>query len=288
MRKWLLLAVAATFSANVGAQAPTSAAAFEVASVKVNASGDGSRRGIGMPPGGRLMLTDVPLRTVLRFAFDVQDVQIAGGPSWLNTEFFDIEAKAPSDQIGAGGQVPPAALKAMLRGLLADRFKLSTRRETRQLPIYALVVARNDGRLGPRLQPAAVDCDALDRNGQSPAPAKPGAPPPCGGLLQFGHLMLRGWSMTRLATNLSTWAERLVVDRTNLHGGYDLNLEWSPDQRPQFDALGGPARRIEIPADRTGPSLFTALEEQLGLKLEATTGPADVLVIDHVEKPSPD
>jgi len=230
MRKWLLLAVAATFSANVGAQVRTSAAAFEVASVKVNASGDGSRRGIGMPPGGRLMLTDVPLRTVLRFAFDVQDVQIAGGPSWLNTEFFDIEAKAPSDQIGAGGQVPPAALKAMLRGLLADRFKLSTRRETRQLPIYALVVARNDRRLGPRLQPAAVDCDALDRNGESPAPAKPGAPPPCGGLLQFGHLMLRGWSMTRLATNLSTWAEQLVVDRTNLHGGYDLNLEWAPDE----------------------------------------------------------
>src|SRR5213083_1043215 len=98
MRKWLLLALAVTFSASVRAQAPATKAAFEVASVKVNVSGDGSRRGIGTPPGGRLMLTDLPLRTVLRFAFDLQDVQIAGGPSWLNTEFFDIEAKAPSDQ----------------------------------------------------------------------------------------------------------------------------------------------------------------------------------------------
>jgi uncharacterized protein (TIGR03435 family) len=287
MRKWLLLAIIAAMSTALGAQTPSSTTAFEVASVKSNVSGDGAR-GIGTPPGGRFMMTNLPLRTMLRFAYDVQDVQIVGGPPWLNTEFFDIEAKAPSDQINAGGQVRPAALKTMLRGLLVDRFKLSTRRETRQLPIYALVVARNDRRLGTQLIPAAVDCEALDRNGQSPPPSKPGAPQPCGGLLQFGHLILHGWSMSRLATNLATWAERLVVDRTNLQGGYDLNLEWSPDQRPQFDALGGPARRVEIPADRTGPSLFTAVEEQLGLKLESTTGPVDVLVIDHVEKPSPD
>jgi uncharacterized protein (TIGR03435 family) len=96
--------------------------AFEVASVKPNKSGDGSRRGIGTPPGGRFMMTDLPLHTIIRFAYDIQDVQLSGGPAWLNSEFFDIEAKAPADHISATGRVPLEAMRAMTRTLLADRF----------------------------------------------------------------------------------------------------------------------------------------------------------------------
>jgi uncharacterized protein (TIGR03435 family) len=261
---------------------------FEVASVKPNTSGDGSRRGIGTPPGGRLMMTDLPLRTMIRFAYDIQDVQLTGGPAWLHSEFFDIEAKAPADQIDGSGRVPRDVMRAMMRTLLADRFKLSLRREMRQLPIYILIVARKDGRLGAQLQPSSVDCDALERNNQPPPLPKDGQAPLCGGQLGAGRLALNGWNMSRLANNLATWVDRIVVNRTGLSGGFDLKLEWSLEQRPQFDALGGPARPIEIPADRTGPSIFTAVEEQLGLKLESTKGPVDVLVIDHVEKPTPD
>ncbi|HKF69008.1 MAG TPA: TIGR03435 family protein [Vicinamibacterales bacterium] len=261
--------------------------AFEVASVKLNPSGDGSRRGIGSPPGGRLMMTDLPLRTILRFAYDIQSVQLVGGPSWIDTDFFDIEAKAPSAVVASNAQVPMATFRAMTRSLLADRFKLSARREARQLPIYELVVARKDGRLGPQLQHTSVDCETLERSNQSPPPPKDGQPM-CGGLLRGGNLQLNGWSMPRLAVNLATWVDRIVVDRTGLSGGFNLKLEWSLDERPRFDALGGPGRPVEGPVDRTGPSIFSAVEEQLGLKLQPTTGPVDVLVIEHLEKPTPD
>lgn len=295
MRRWLtmgLLVVA--FGGGLRGQTPQASRgsdakslAFEVASVKLNTSGDGSQRGIGTPPGGRLMFTDVPLRTIIRFAYDIQNTQLVGGPAWIDTDFFDIEAKAPSAQVASNARVPMDVLRTMTRSLLADRFQLNARHETRQLPIYELVVARKDGRLGPQLRAAAVDCDALRRNNQDPPPPKDGQPT-CGGSLRGGHLILNGWSMSQLSVNLATWADRIVVDRTGLTGGFNLKLEWSLDQRPQFDAIGGPARPVEIPAERTGPSIFSALEEQLGLRLQPANGPVDVLVIDHAEKPTPD
>jgi uncharacterized protein (TIGR03435 family) len=262
--------------------------AFEVTSVKPNTSGDGRARGIGSPPGGRFMMTDVPLRAIIRFAYDIQNSQLSGGPSWLDSEFYDIAAKAASEQVNANGQVPPDTMRTMVRALLVDRFKLSAHRETRELPIYALVVARSDRRLGPQLRPSAVDCDAFAQRGERPPLPPAGGAPACGGQLGAGHLALNGFTMSRLAVNLSTWVDRPVSDRTGLSGGFNFTLEWSLDQRPQYDAIGGPARPVEIPVDRTGPSIFTAVEEQLGLKLESTKGPVDVLVIDHVEKPTPD
>jgi bla regulator protein blaR1 len=261
--------------------------AFEVATVKPNTSGDGSRRGIGVPPGGRLMLTDLPLRAILRFAYEIQNVQLAGGPAWIDTDFFDIEAKAPSELVASNAQLPMATFRAMTRSLLADRFKLTARHETRPLPIYELVLARKDGRLGPQLHQASVDCEALERSNQAPPLPKDGQPT-CGGLLRGGNLTLNGWSMSRLAVNLATWVDRMVVDRTGLNGGFNLKLEWSLDERPRFDAIGGPARPVDVPTERTGPSIFSAIEEQLGLKLQPATGPVDVLVIEHVEKPTPD
>jgi uncharacterized protein (TIGR03435 family) len=98
---------------------------------------------------GGLMLTDLPLRAIIRFAYDIQNVQLVGGPAWIDTDFFDIEAKAPSGHVAGNGRVPMDVLRTMTRSLLADRFQLNARHETRQLPIYELVVARKDGRLGP-------------------------------------------------------------------------------------------------------------------------------------------
>jgi uncharacterized protein (TIGR03435 family) len=233
------------------------------------------------------MLTDLPLRTIIRFAYGIQDAQLVGGPAWIDTDFFDVEAKAPADRVENNARVPMDTLRAMTQSMLADRFKLVARHDTRQLPIYALIAARNDGRLGPQLQPAAVDCERLERNNQQPPPPKDGQPS-CGGLLGAGRLALNGWSMSRLAINLATWVDRIVVDRTGLTGGFNLKLEWSLDQRPQFDALGAPGRPVDLPTERTGPSIFSAIEEQLGLKLQPETGPVDVLVIDHVEHPTPD
>jgi len=263
-------------------------AVFDVASIKPNKSGDDRRRGVGLPPGGRFMGTNLPLRSIIRFAYEIQDFQLSGGPAWLNSDFYDIEAKAGPAQINAHGEVPPDTMRAMVRALLADRFKLSARRETRTLPVYALVVARGDKRVGARLQPAIVDCEALAQSGQQPPPPAPGARPVCGGQLRAGHFALNGFPLSHLVANLSTWVERVVLDRTGLAGAFNVDLEWAVEHRPPFDAIGAPAEPVDIPTERTGPSIFTALEEQLGLKLESTTGPVDVLVIDKVERPTAD
>jgi uncharacterized protein (TIGR03435 family) len=211
------LAFAPRLRGQASAQADQKQLSFEVASVKLNTSGDGSRRGIGTPPGGRLMLTDLPMRAIIRFAYDIQNAQLVGGPGWMDTEFFDIEAKAPSDQVASNARVTMAAFRAMTRALLADRFRLMARLETRPLPIFELILAHKDGRLGPQLHQAAVDCEALERRNQDPPPPGDGQPT-CGGSLRGGNLALNGWSMSRLAVNLQTWVDRMVVDRTGLSG----------------------------------------------------------------------
>jgi uncharacterized protein (TIGR03435 family) len=262
--------------------------AFEVASVKRNTSLDDRARGVGLPPDGRFLMTALPVRSLIRFAFNIQNVQLVDAPNWVDSELYDVVAKAPREQVQANGQVPREALAAMVEGLLIDRFKLAARRDTREMPIYALVLANGNQRLGPQLRPSSVDCEALDRRGERPPAPQPGAPAPCGGELRVGHVALRGFNVKQLAANLSNWLDRPVVDRTGLKGGFDFTLDWSPDQQPQYDAVGAPIRRADVPVDRTGPSIFTAVEEQLGLKLDAVKGLVDVVVIDHVERPSPD
>jgi uncharacterized protein (TIGR03435 family) len=146
------------------------------------------------------------------------------------------------------------------------------------MPIYELVLARADGRLGPKLQVSSVDCEAMrgrGRGGPPPAPPSPTERPMCG--IRFSPASLAGGGMpiVQFARVLSQSVQRIVVDRTGLTGNYDFDLSWTPDQM----ARG---------ADATGASIFTALQEQLGLKLDAARGPVDVLVIDHVERPTPD
>ena len=162
--KRLALLVTVMLAVQVGAQEP--AQTFEVASIRRNTSGEPFIN-IGMAPGGRLNFTNVPLRQLIIRAYGVQPFQIIGGPDWLTSDRFDVVAKAPE------GNATPAQLNVMLQSLLADRFKLVVRRETRELAVYYLTKAREDGKLGAALKPAAVDCAA--------GRGRPGGPPPGAG-----------------------------------------------------------------------------------------------------------
>ena len=262
------------------AQAPAGQA-FEVASVKPNKSGDG-RVMLGLQPGGRFTATNIPLRMLVRQAFNVQDFQIVGGPDWMQSDRFDVIAKAPE------GEFTAEQMRPMLRALLAERFKLASHSETRDMAVYALMKARPDGKLGPNLTPAAVDCAAVmrgRRGGPPPAPPQPGQKMECGFMIGPGRMNAGGMPMANLAQSLSPMVGRIVLDKTELPGNYDFELTYSPEGLAIGPPLlnGGPA-----PVDPNSPTIFTALQEQLGLKLDSQKGPVDVVAIDHVEPPVPD
>jgi len=286
----LLAAAVAAFASplassglSLRAQTPAAATAFEVASVKPNKTGDG-RVMVGMAPGGRFTATNVPVRLLLRQAYDVQDFQIVGAPDWLNTDRFDISAKAPEDGNFTGEQMRP-----MLRSLLEERFKVKVHAETREMAIYSLVKARSDGKLGSALTPAAVDCRAARgrRGGGPPPPLTPGQRPECGMMIGIGRMNAGGMPMSELARTLSQQVGRVVLDKTGLTGGYDFELNYAPESRT---VVGAPPQLngAEVAVDPNAPTLFTALQEQLGLKLESERGPVDVVVIDNIAQPMAD
>jgi uncharacterized protein (TIGR03435 family) len=261
---------------------------FEVASVRPNKSGDGMVR-LGIEPGGRFTATNVPLRLLIRNAYQVQDFQLVDAPDWIRSERFDIVAKAEADVPPGPIGGPPGPMQLMLQSLLAERFKLVLHTEQRELPIYALVLARSDGRLGSQLRTSTIDClevmkAARGRGG--PPPLAPGERPMCGMRIGPGQLGGGGIPLDAFSGLLSQFVQRVVVDRTGLAGNFDIDLSWTPDQLPQ----GGPPPGAPPlpPIDPNGPSIFTAVQEQLGLKLESTRGPVDVLVIDGVARPTPD
>jgi uncharacterized protein (TIGR03435 family) len=240
--------------------------------------------------GGRFTTINVTLRDLVKMAYPIQtglrsDDQIVGGSGWVGADRFDVIAMAPSvgaldTRRAAGAIAPPesAALdqvRVMLRNLLADRFKLMVHHEIRDFPIYAVVLAREDGRLGPQLRRSDVDCAALYKNGPPPSEEGKAA---CGGFRLLGPGRITAHAVTiqmvmGLLGNLPV-VGRMVRDDTGLTGSFDLDLQWAPDQPAQE-----PTASV---------SIFTAAQEQLGLKLESTKGPVDVLVIDHAEQPTPD
>ncbi len=247
--------------------------AFEAASVKPNPTGVGVR--LHSFPGDRFVATNVPLRDLVVLAYGeagqmLPDTRLVGGPAWLNSDRFDVNAK-----VSAGSINSVAQKQLMLRTLLTDRFKLSVHYETRALPAYALVKARSDGTLGPRISRANVDCEPL-------LARQPGRRDRC---ILFavpsGKLEMRGQTMSALASALSQLFEREVLDRTGLTGGFDADADFNTEGLPGMMQLADGNRR-------DAPSLSTALEEQLGLKLESSRAALDVVVIDHVERPTPD
>ncbi len=259
---------------------------FEAASVKPNKTGD-QGSSIRRQPGGRLSATNMPLRALITFAYQLQPFQLVGDPSWIRTENFDIVAKMEGDPPPVPpGQGPDPHMVAM-RTLLAERFKLAVHRETREMDIYALVVARPDGTPGPKLQRTTTDCEALmaaRRGGPPPAAPGPNAPFVCGMRGTFGQLVANSMPMSLFANNLSQRMQRVVVDRTGLPGNWDFELTFAPEP-----PAGPLPPGVELPpADPNAPSLVTAIQEQLGLRLQSTKGPVEVLVVDRIEQLIPD
>jgi bla regulator protein blaR1 len=248
---------------------------FEVASVKPNKSGDQASSSFVLP-GSRYTATNVPLRTLVKSAYGLHDTQLVGGPNWINTERFDIRAKAEG-YITASAFRDQARL--MLRPLLADRFKLVLRRERRDLPVYALVKAGTG--FGPQIRRTEPrQCNEL-AVAVPPAPggAEPGIPLICGAeVYRAGHLAARSMALSNLVLNVSRWTDRVVVDRTGLEGKFDWDLQWVPDDLTPDSASPPPE----------GPLLFAALREQAGLKLERGRDSVEVLVVESVERPQPD
>jgi len=259
-------------------------ATFEVASVKPNKSGDTNGM-LRMLPGGRVSASNMPVRPIITFAYQLAQYQLIGGPGWLTSDRYDLIAKLEGDPgpVFAPSGTAPNPMQLALRNLLEDRFKLKVHRETREMDIYALVMAKPGGGPGPNLKPTTQDCAA------AAAAAQRGAPPPssaatgvpfCGIQGGPGRIRFGGLPASALAQAFSGPAGRMVVERTGLTGAWDFELNYAAEGR------GAPGGADAAPADPNAPSLFTAIQEQLGLKLESTKGPVEVLVIDSVERPT--
>ena len=243
----------------LAAQTTATKSSFEVASVKPNTEA-AAETAVRVDPGGRIYITAAPLRFLIAGAYGdekggLRFEQIIGAPDWLRSERFDITAQTPSE--AAAETTTFIAMRPFLRALLEERFKLKTHRDKRELPVYALVRSRPNA-LGRRLALSTVDCSTDGAR--------------CG--LQGGSVgRIKADALTSdlLMQLLANASGRIVVDRTDLTGPFAIDLEWSQDQTV---------------SDK--PSIFTAVQEQLGLKLESTRAPVDVVVIDSVERPSPD
>jgi uncharacterized protein (TIGR03435 family) len=254
---------------------------FEVASIKINKSGDWRVSG-GFLPGGRYRVANYALRNLIAAAYlrpqINPDFLISGGPSWIDSERFDIDAKAATDFL-PGPDSPAAPRRIMLQRLLADRFGLRVHHETSDRPVYVLVMARADNRLGPQMRRAPVGCAELIA-----AAAKSGGPAPsCGSQVGPGSVVMHGVPLTILANLLPRFVNRVIIDRTALTGSFDLEIKWTPAPG-EWVAPPSPGGAGAPPTD--GPSLFSALQEQLGLKLQSTRGPVDILVVDHADMPT--
>lgn len=258
--------------------------AFEAASIKPNISMEGLSS-IAEQPGGRIVATNIAPKVLIAYAYQVQTDQVLNGPSWLSSSRFDITAKAPTSlPLTSGPETGPASpWRLMMRTLLAERFQLIVHSEARELPIYNLVMARRDRRLGPRLQRSTTNCS-------TPAPLQPGAtppnpstPPPCGMRLGPGLLSSNGRTLAQLAGTLAQFVGRPVEDRTGMEGGFNVELNWRYEPPPNANAA-----QLAAPVDLSAPILFTALQEQLGLRLVSGRAPLDVMVVDRVMVPLPD
>ena len=261
------LIVIATATLTAQSAPPATLEAFDVVSVKPNRSQVNPYGGF-VPNGFEAVAATA--QQLISLAYGVSVTQILDAPSWIRTEFYDVTART-----GRSAPASPASMTGMLQRLLAERFKLVAHREQREAPVYALSIARSDGRLGSRLTVAPLDCDSRA------ATAPPGTPglSICG--IDRGPGMSAGRTMTiaQLSGVLGSIVGRQVVDRTGLQGNYDWDLSWTPTP-------GEPGPRSEPAAGGDGVSIFAAIQEQLGLKLESDRGVIDALIIERIERPT--
>jgi uncharacterized protein (TIGR03435 family) len=255
MVRTLIVGAALAASIPVGAQ-DSPAPRFDVVSVKPNVSSD-PRQSFGGAPG-RVIGENVPVWWLIRAAFGIQEFQLVGAPDWLFSDRYDIVATMAATRA-------PAEVRMMMRAMLADRFSLVTRDDTREMAVYALTAASASRILGPRLIPSAIrDCEAVR-----------GTPERCGINVNSGRVKATGIPIAELAPLLQQYVGRPVVDKTGLEGRFDFELQFTPE--------------LEAGGDRSDDiSLFTALREQLGLTLQSERGFATVLIIERVMRPSAD
>jgi uncharacterized protein (TIGR03435 family) len=243
---FILLAASSLYGQTAAKQA------FEVASIK---PADPDAHGSSSHTDRRFVtIKNWTLKRLVQRAFDVQDYQVTGGPNWLDTYRFDINAKVDEAEPELKGKEGQERLKAMFESLLGERFEFQFHRETRQLPIYNLVAAKSGFKLT-----AVKDTGSSSTNSNN------------------GRLTCKGVSMPAFAVFLSSTMERPVLDATGVPGVFDFKLEWST----QDGAAKAPDAN-----ELAGPSMFTALQEQLGLKLESAKGLVEIIVVDHAEKPT--
>ena len=281
-----------------GAQAPPTPA-FEVASVRANRSGAPLQILPTLQPGGRVFAINLPLREFIQAAYGLRDNQVLLA-SPLAEARFDLEARA-------GGGATPEQAAAMLRALLTERFSLKTHGETRQLPVYTLERV-NATRLGTQIKPSGPECAPLTIPSGPAAPPPPPPPPPsmagwplgppedgasCPSMFFPGTWSMRSMSMRAFVLALERLVRRAVVNGTGLTGEFDLDLTYTPESfevpfagNVLGGAVGGPEGFGPGAPQRTGPSVFTALRDQLGLRLDAGRAPVDVLVVDDVRQPT--
>jgi bla regulator protein blaR1 len=255
---------------------------FEVASIKAAKADDG-RSLFEMTPDG-ISLTGVPVQMLLRTSFRMEADRIIGAPGWVTSNRYDIEAKVAPEDAPKLEKLKAQDRGAMLISLLVERFNLKYHRETRELPMYALVVAKG----GPKLTSSSKDA------APEPPPAGFGGTPPKGidargrMMMSPGRIESQDTNLDMLAHALSPQLGRSVLDKTGLTGRYDYTLQWMPDNAPPPPPGGaGSAMHAEPVSDNAQVPLFTAIQEQLGLKLESEKGSVDVIVIDHIDPPSP-
>ena len=227
--------------------------------------------------------TSSTLKRLIAFAYNTNDFQISGGPGWINSETYEVDGKVPDSLVEELQKLPfdlrREKMNSMIQSLLAERCKLKVSHKTKELPVYALLVARN----GSKLQEA------------KPGETYPNGGHPHSGTDDAGRIEGRAIPISAprgmsLAWLLTSELGRTVLDQTGLKGKYDFTLQWTPDQIPAAMGIGPeggkPANENPPTPDSSGPSLFAAIQEQLGLKLESTKGPVEILVIDHIERPS--
>ena len=290
-KAFLIAAATATIAAPIGIGALTTPVRPATVDLSLTNSGRTLEGGNVMPnktgamrvtmqvrPGGAWEATNVTLESMIRLAYRIQEPQIVGGPAWIYNDRFDIVAKSPQ---GASGQ----EFGLRMQSLLAERFGLTLHRETRELSVYALI---SSGSQKPRLTPSTVDCVAFARGryGQPVPPAQPGERPTCGLTAAPGRLTGGGITMVQLAQTLARYSGRMVIDETGLAGNFDFDLEFTADQTlfsrgPGGGFLPGPQPLGATPKV-AGVPIFTAVQEQLGLRLDSRRASVDVLVIDSL------
>jgi uncharacterized protein (TIGR03435 family) len=229
----------------------------------------------GTRPGGGVVATNMPMASLISLAYSLQDSnRIEGAPDWFFREGFDVNATY-------AGQPTPGQLQDIWREVFADRFKLKARLESREVPAYELVLARPDRGVPPGLKRIAADCAALRaarQRGETPPtpPLTPGGAVPCGANYSGGSVVSSGMPLSQFARSIQGGTGRILIDKTGLQGDYEFTLKYSS---PRPGAVADPDG---------GPDLFTALQEQLGLKVEPSRTTIEVLIIEHIERPTPD